>query len=115
MTEIGKLNRRVRIQRRQVPSGPGQPLDVWEDLPSGRVWANVKGQSGKGAITSSQDGVAMSVARFSVRIRRRSDVDDSMRLLVGTAEVPYDIRIVLPDEETMRWTDLVCEVGGNDG
>lgn len=111
MTEIGQLNRRVYIQKRAGADGGGQPLDNWTAFAT--VWANVKGQSGKGAIVDGQAGVPASVARFSVRIRQRTDIDDSMRLLV--AGVPYDIRLVLQDEETRQWTDLVCELGGNNG
>lgn len=107
-----KLNRRVTIERRtQGADGAGQPVSSWVTVCT--VWANVKGQTGKGAITTPQSGVAESIAKYSVRIRRRDDIDAGMRVVIGGR--PWDIRLALPDEETQQWTDIVCEVGGNDG
>lgn len=112
----GDLNRRIRIERRQVGSdAAGQPLDGWDPAPVATVWANVKGATGMASIrqTSLQDNVAASVNSYSFRIRYREGIDAGMRVVL--AGVPYDIKQVRMDHARREWTDLVCEQGGNDG
>ncbi|MOA62674.1 Phage head-tail joining protein [compost metagenome] len=48
----------------------------------------------------------VSIVRASIRIRRRTDVDAGMRVLLGA--VVYDIEAVLPGP-TREYADLVCK------
>jgi len=91
--------------------GAGQPIKVWVDVVSS--WANVKSQTGMGTIVGDQSGVATSITRYSFRIRYRTGIDASMRVLMGG--IPYDITSVQMDEDRREWTDLVCNRGANDG
>ena len=112
------LNRRVRIERRQIGTDDwNQPLEWWEAVAT--VWANIKGQTGLGSITRAQEGVAASVDAYSVRIRYREGLDAGMRVRRVVNGVPdgppFDIRQVRMDYERREWTDLICEVGGSNG
>jgi SPP1 family predicted phage head-tail adaptor len=108
----GMLNRPVKIQRStNGRDGAGQPIKVWVDVVS--TWANVKSQTGMGTIIGDQSGVVTSVTRYSFRIRYRTGIDSSMRVLMGG--IPYDITSVQMDEDRREWTDLVCNRGANDG
>lgn len=102
--DAGLLNREVKIKRPEGGSDEaGQPLLGWIDV--AKVWANIKFQSGSESIRA--DAVT-SVARASIRIRYREDIDASMRVYRGTAV--YSIKAVLPDEARREYVDLVCEV-----
>ncbi|THJ30944.1 head-tail adaptor protein [Lampropedia aestuarii] len=109
--EAGKLNRRITIQtRRQGHDAAGQPLDGWgNDL---KLWAWVKAPTGSG-MANAQEGVARSITSYSIRVRYRPSLDNSMRVLLKG--VAYDVRLVSHDHAGREWTDLLCEVGGNDG
>lgn len=108
----GDLNRRIKIQQRQTGSdAAGQPLDGWDDVVD--VWSKILGQSGIHAITSLQGGVATSITRYSFRIRYREGITSAMRVLYNSE--PFDITSVQMDNNLREWTDLVCELGGNNG
>lgn len=107
-----KQKRLLHIQRRvQGTDSAGQPLDGWQDVLT--AWCNPSGQNGMSAIGQMQGDVAASISKYSLRIDYRPDIDASMRALLGGA--PYDIVQVRHDHEGRQWTDLVCELGGNDG
>ena len=109
--DIGSLNRRITIQRRQTGEDEaGQPLLGWEDVAS--VWANVLGQTGLGTIKNSGD-VTAAIKAYSFRIRFREGLDEGMRVVL--AGTPFDVKQVRMDYAGREWTDLVCEQGGNDG
>lgn len=100
----GQLNSIVRIQRpAATQDAAGQPTTGWTDVTT--VWANVLHPNGAETIKAGKD---VSIVQTSVRIRRRSGIDASMRVLHGTAA--YTIRAVLPDEEKRDRMDLVCEL-----
>jgi SPP1 family predicted phage head-tail adaptor len=107
MLAAGKLNKRVILQ--QLVAGQdaiGQPVQTWSALAT--VWANVLLKSGAQTIKAGAD---VSTVQASIRIRRRTDVTAGMRVLDGATV--YDIKAVLPDEESKERIDLVCErVGG---
>lgn len=114
MLESGRLNRRITIQQR----GPGQdeagqPIDGWAVV--ARPWAWIKGQTGMGlGRQMAGDGtVATSLDVYSFRIRYRPSITASMR--VHHSGNVYDIKQVRHDLAGREWTDLVCELGGNDG
>lgn len=104
--QAGKLRSRVLLQR----PGPGRdelnqrdPAS-WSDVT--KLWANIAHKSG---LESIKGDAAASVVQASVRIRYRTGIDASMRIVHGTTI--YDIRAVLPDEGKREFTDLVCETG----
>lgn len=107
--EIGKLNRRVTIQNLVAGQDEiGQPTMVWVDIAT--VWANVRYLNG---IETIKSDAPVSVAKASIRIRRRTDITAGMRAVLGSTI--FDIKAVLPDEETRERLDLSCETGSNNG
>ena len=102
--EIGKLNSRVTIREPAAGEYPdGQPMTGFVDLAT--VWANVRYLNG---VETVKAGAVSSVARASIRIRRRTDVTASMQVVLGATT--FAIQAVLPDEENRERLDLVCEV-----
>lgn len=102
----GNLNRRITIQRQAGGTDDaGQPLDAWANVAT--VWANVKGNTGMGAIKDMQGNVGASISRYSFRVRFREGLDSGMRVLYGNGV--YDVKEVRMDQDRREWTDLVCE------
>jgi SPP1 family predicted phage head-tail adaptor len=100
----GRLRHRVTIERRGTAvDAIGQPVETWS--PYATVWADVRHQQGLEAIHA---GAPTSVARASIRIRYREDIDHSMR--VSYKGKTYNIIAVLPGSP--EHVDLVCEVVG---
>lgn len=117
----GELNRRITIRKRAEGSYPdGQPVEAWVVVASG-VWADIRTQSGLGAISAAGGDVPLSVTRYSIRIRYRPGLDAGMQVLEHGADglpdesAPYDIKAVQLDKARREWTDLVCELGANNG
>lgn len=112
--DAGQLNRRIVIQSRDAGTdAAGQPVNTWTTLAT--VWANVKGATGMASIRQSaaREGMAVEMNSYSFRIRFRTDIDASARVVFGGQN--YDIKQVRHDFAGREWTDLVCELGGNDG
>lgn len=111
--EVGKLNRRIVIQKRaQIQDETGQVMDAWVEV--AKLWAWVKTQTGMGSLRNDQAGsVSMSLAAYSFRIRYRPSVTDDMRVIYGG--LYFDIKQVRHDLADHEWTDIVCEEGGNAG
>lgn len=102
--QAGKLDRRITLQR--LTDGVdeiGQPVQAWANVSN--VWANVRYLSG---IQTIKSDALVSIAKASIRIRRRTDVVAGMRALLGSTV--FEIKAVLPDEQGREWVDLVCEV-----
>ncbi len=101
----GDLNTRIVIQNKGTGTDAwGQPLPgSWADYAT--VWANVRHLRGAEAIRSDKPTTAV---QASIRIRWRSDVDASMRVLVG--DKAYNITAVLPDQVGREYVDLVAEL-----
>lgn len=98
------LNALVTIQAPQAgQDAVGQPLAGWSDLV--KVWANVRHGNGMEAVRA---GAPVSVVKASIRIRRRDDVTNAMRVLVGSTV--YEVEAVIQDEVKREYTDLVCQV-----
>jgi SPP1 family predicted phage head-tail adaptor len=98
--KIGKLNRLVVIEQQSATQDAiGQPVLTWTTLAT--VWANVRYLQGAEAIKA--DAVT-SVAKASIRIRRRTDVTSAMRVTLGSTT--FQILAVLPDEESRERLDL---------
>ncbi len=110
----GALNRRITLQSRDTGyDEAGQPVDTWTDV--AEVWANVRGQTGMGSIRQSvpQDGVAVEMNSYSFRVRFREGLNAGMRVVYSGQN--FDVKQVRMDFDKRKWTDLVCELGGNDG
>lgn len=100
--DAGTLNREVTISRPPIGSDQyGEPLTTWSTVAT--VWANIKYLNG--AETIRADAV-MSVAKVSIRIRYRTDLDTSMRVRRGVTT--FTVLAVLPDEVNQEHVDLVC-------
>lgn len=104
--DAGTLRDRIHIQRRTGGKDKyNQPLpDTWENITAQRIAANVQHRSGLSSIKADAD---VSIVRASIRIRRRTDVNAGMRVLIGAAV--YDIEAVLPGD-TREHIDLVCKM-----
>lgn len=104
----GSLNRRVMIQKRDTGrDAAGQPLQTWSDY--AQAWADVKSPTGLGAIRDMQGDLSASVARYSIRLRYRTDLNFAMRVKYG--DQVFDVKQVQQDFTGHRYTDLVCELG----
>jgi SPP1 family predicted phage head-tail adaptor len=73
--------------------------------PVGHVWADVRHASGLETVRANTE---LSAVRASVRIRRRTDVQATWRVVHG-ANV-YEVLAVLQHEPSGAWTDLACEL-----
>jgi SPP1 family predicted phage head-tail adaptor len=112
--KAGDLNRQIVIQSRDTgEDAAGQPVDTWTTLAT--VWANIAGATGMGSIRQSavREGVAVELNSYSFRIRYRTDVDAAKRVVFDGQN--YDVKQVRHDKANREWTDLVAELGGNDG
>jgi SPP1 family predicted phage head-tail adaptor len=100
----GTLNSRILIQTStQTQDAAGQMVPSWSTLTS--VWANIRHLNGAESIKADAQS---SVVKASIRIRKRTGIDSSMRVVHGTTN--YAIRAVLPDEYERDKMHLVCEV-----
>ena len=99
----GQMRTRLLIQRPfSGQDTSGEPIVGWTDI--GPDWADFRVLSGLEAIKAD---ALVSIVRASARIRWRTDLDASMRVLVG-ADV-YTVKAVLPDEAGRTHVDLVLE------
>lgn len=102
--DIGSLNRRVTIQHLVAGQDEiGQPVQTWSTLAT--VWADVRYLNGLETIKAD---ATTSIAKASIRIRRRTDVTAGMRVTLGATV--FNINAVLPDEESRERLDMACEV-----
>lgn len=108
--DAGRMNRRVVIERRGAgEDAAGQPVESWEPVAS--VYADIRAPSGLSGARDMQGDIAASLARYSVRIRFRDDIDTTMR--IRTQGQVFDIKQVRPDYAGRVYTDLICEVGAD--
>ncbi|MGE3346058.1 MAG: phage head closure protein [Ramlibacter sp.] len=109
MVEARRLTQRVTLQQPGTSvDAAGQPIAGWTTLAT--VWASILYQTGAEA---NRADAPVSVAKASIRIRRRTDVTAGMRAVCGATV--FDIRAVLPDEQSRAHVDLACETGANNG
>ena len=111
MFEAGTLSRVITIQQRiDGTDAAGQPLLTWVDVAT--VHANIAGQSGLGTIKHSGD-VTASIKSYSFRIRYRKGLNEGMRVVYDSQN--FDVKAVRMDFDSHQFTDLVADLGGNDG
>jgi len=116
--KAGKLRRRMRLQARtNGTDAAGQPVRAWADVPApaADVWTDPRGATGMGSIRGDAEGVGSAINRYSFRTRYRRDVTTEHRLVDAVDGTPFDIKDVRHDLAGREWTDIVCEIGGNDG
>lgn len=102
--QAGKLNRRVTVKElSDTQDAAGQPVQTWADVAT--VWAHIRHLSGVESIKADAD---TSVVKASIRIRRMTGIDAGMRVYHGATV--YEIKAVLPDEESRERLDMACEV-----
>lgn len=98
----GSLRHRVTVQARtDAVDDIGQPVTTWDTV--GDVWANIKYQSGLGAIKAGAD---VSISRASIRVRHAA-YKPGQRIVYGNET--FAVLAVLPDGSRQH-VDLVCEV-----
>lgn len=104
MLAAGRLNQRITIESPSASvDSLGQPVVGWQVV--AMVWASIRHQSGAEAIKAD---APISAVKASIRIRYRTGLDASMRVLHGATI--YHIKAVLPDLARREYVDLVCEV-----
>lgn len=105
--KAAQLNTRIDIQFKiKTADESGATVEAWQPL--GRFWADVRHTSGAESIRAD---VLTGTVKASIRIRYRPDIVAEMRAVLPDGAV-YDIKAVLPDLRTRRYTDLVCERTG---
>lgn len=110
--QIGKLNRRVLIERRVVTrDAEGGEIVTWAPLTGdGMYWANVRLLNGTETVKSD---TRLATARASIRLRYREDLDATCRVTHrGTV---FEVLAVLPDLEAHDFVDLAVEAGATNG
>lgn len=104
----GALKHRITIQQKtDTQDEIGQPISAWATIAD--AWAHVIFNNGKEAIKSD---VETASKKASARIRYRTDINTSMRVIFNTET--YNILSILPDEDK-KYCDLVIETGLNNG
>lgn len=105
--KAAQLNTRIDIQFKiKTADESGATVEAWQPL--GRFWADVRHISGTESIRAD---VLADTVKASIRIRFNPAVTAAMRVVLPDGAV-YDIKAVLPDLRTRRYTDLVCERTG---
>lgn len=110
----GKLRRRVTLQKPVLAQDQETEAQVktWVDV--AKVWADVVYLNGIETLKSATD---VSIAKASIRIRFRADVDATWRVVdVYRGKTTYfNISAVLDDDGGPEHVDLACQTGANDG
>ncbi|MGJ7497464.1 phage head closure protein [Variovorax sp. RT4R15] len=105
-----QINNKVSIQQAGlVQDALGQMIPGWPELAA--VWADIRYLSGLEAVRAD---APVSVAKVSIRIRKRTDVTAGMRVVDADGAV-YNIQTVLPNKQNRQYVDLACEQGANLG
>ena len=81
----------------------GQPVTTWATFKV--VRANIRYLNG---IETIKANAQTSVVKASIRIRRRTDITASMRVVCNA--ITFQINAVLPDEKDREHVDLLAEV-----
>lgn len=104
----GQLDRRITIQARAAGADArGQASGAWETFTT--VWAMPMPKAGREFFGADQMQAELG---FAWRIRYRTDVLPTMRVLEGST--PYEITAVVPSFNR-EWLDLMCLQGVRDG
>ncbi len=97
------LRHKISIQARGTArDAAGQPVDAWTEI--GAPWADVRVLGGLETIKA---GAVTAQSKASIRIRYRTGIDTSMRVVHGA--VVYQVQAIQPDMARKQYLDLVCE------
>ena len=98
----GELRQRITIQQKTITRDTyGAAVETWAALAT--VWAAVEPMSGREYFQSQQINAEVTTR---IRIRHRSDVDSTMRVVFGAST--YDIQAVIEPETNKRELQLMC-------
>lgn len=101
--DVGKLDKRITFEKKEAgTNSAGEPVNDWVKVKT--VWANVRFERGLEAIRNGKD---TAVRRASMRIRKRDDIDEGMRVLY--AKQYYNIHSILPVDGGGSFMDVVVE------
>ncbi len=107
----GILNRLMRVEALSgAVDEANQPIEEWVVVKP-KIWANIRAPSGLATITA--DNVTENRPRFSVRVRYRTDLDISMRLVWIKTGLVFAIEDIKPNHDLQDWTDMVCREWGD--
>lgn len=82
--QVGMLDTRIRIERRSVTQDPTYGTDVVTWVPLATVWAEVKDVlPSRQQAEQTRAQLQVATQRSRVRMRYRTDVDSSMRCVIG--------------------------------
>lgn len=101
--DVGQMKDRITIERNEgEKNGAGEIIPKWVTVK--RVWANVRFERGMEAIRNDKD---TTIKRASMRIRKRDDIDESMRVIFRRDT--FNIHSILPVDNDRTYMDLVVE------
>jgi head-tail adaptor len=113
--DAGTLNVKGTIDRRTPGTDAlNMPLATWEVFIED-VWANVKGQTGLGAVREAQGKIPDGGSLYSIRIRFRPNAGITAGMRYSAGDQHFDIHKIRHDFERREWTDLICTHGASDG
>lgn len=112
--DAGTLNRRVSLQRSVMAQNQETEAleQTWVEV--SKVWADIRFLNGLEVVKAA---TPVSVAKASIRIRFREDIDSSWRVThtANGKTTIYNITAILPDQQGREYLDLAVETGGNNG
>ncbi|WP_236904091.1 phage head closure protein [Comamonas serinivorans] len=99
----GDLNTRITIQRQETAQdSAGEAIKSWVNHAT--VWSDFRNISG---LQAAKNDAQASTVKASARIRWRTDLDHSMRVIAGSGT--YTVEAVLQDMKRREYVDLVLE------
>jgi SPP1 family predicted phage head-tail adaptor len=106
MLNSGLLNRRITVEKATVTrsASTGAEVKTWATL-GGEVWAQVI-ESATASDEKLQNGVATYSRPTRVRIRYRSDINNTMRLNLGGSRLLEIVGVAVMDRD--RGMELAC-------
>lgn len=110
MTEIGRLDQRITLQRyTETPDGIGGVTETWADLATTpKVWANVKPRLGR---ENMAEGRMTATLLSTFTIRYRADVTELDRI-IWKGE-PWNIRRIMRVSQRQQYLEVDAERGVN--
>jgi SPP1 family predicted phage head-tail adaptor len=103
---IARARSRVMIQR-EVPiaDGAGGYAPGWTTL--GTVWAEILPTAGREQVEA---GGLAAIISHRVRVRRATEVEPAMRLVLSDGRV-LNVRAIMDRHPWRPWLELLCEEG----
>ena len=99
---MGEMRQRIALQAKTITKSEGIPLENWTTVAT--VWAAVSDISGKEYF---QAGALQSEVTTRIKIRYRTGITTSMRVLYGSRV--FQILSVIDKDERHRVIELMCK------